>query len=157
MVTVGSGEPMTAGQTVSPLSGFTTLSDAGSGDVSAWAFAFAGPNTLYVATDQTGTGVPANGIQKWTLSGTTWSLQTTFNLATGQAIAGPVGFTGLTILATSAASTTFLATSETASPNFIVAFVDNGVYGSGGVTDTGTVIVQAPSGDMYEGLALTPH
>jgi hypothetical protein len=104
-------------------------------------------------------GIPPNGIQKWTLSGGTWSKQTTFNVATGQVPAGQVGFRGLAVLATGGGSTMFIATTvEPGSPvpaNHLAVFVDNGVYGSGGMTDTGTVFLTAPTNTLYKGLALS--
>jgi hypothetical protein len=36
-------------------------------------------------------------------------------------------------------------------------FVDNGVYGTGAMTETGTLYLQAPTNTLYKGLALSPH
>jgi hypothetical protein len=95
------------------------------------------------------------------LSGGTWSMVTTFNLATGQVTAGQVGFRGLAVLATGGGTTTFIAsTVEPGSPvpgNHLAIFVDTGVYGTGGMTPTGTVVVQAPTNTLYKGIALQPH
>jgi hypothetical protein len=68
--TVGSGTPMTTGQTLSLLNGFPTT-----GTHSPYDFWFLNTTTLYVADD--GSAVSGGGIQKWTLSAGTWSLQYT--------------------------------------------------------------------------------
>src|SRR5262249_40364219 len=67
VATVGAGLPNTAGQTTNLLPGFPTT-----GTLSTYQFAFADASTLYVADD--GTAANGGGIQKWTLSGGTWSL-----------------------------------------------------------------------------------
>jgi hypothetical protein len=158
----GSGEPTSAPITLTGLPSFPTVAASGADDMSPWAFAFVGPNTVYIANDQAvSTGGPPNGIQKWTLAAGAWSLQTTFNVATGQLAAGQVGFRGLAVLATGGANTIFVAsTVEPGSPvpaNHLAMFVDSGVYGAGGMTKTGTVFLQAPGNTLYKGLALSPR
>lgn len=70
VITVGSGVPSTAGQTLALLPGFPTAS------ASPFDFFFADPNTVYVADDRTnGSG----GIQKWTQTAGTWTLQYTLS------------------------------------------------------------------------------
>ena len=62
---IGSGLPTTSGQAIALLSGFPT-----SGNASPFGFSLNG-NTVYVADDETnGSG----GVQKWTYSGSVWSL-----------------------------------------------------------------------------------
>jgi hypothetical protein len=78
---VGTGLPTTAGQTITLLPGFPTVAGPSSYD-----FFFASPSTLYVADDRTIGG----GIEKWTESGGTWTLQYTLAPGTG------VGCRGLT-------------------------------------------------------------
>ena len=68
--TIGSGLPTTSGQTTTQLPGFPTASGPSSYD-----FFISGNNAL-VADDRT-TGV--GGLQKWTLSAGTWTLQYTIN------------------------------------------------------------------------------
>ncbi len=79
---VGTGLPVTGGQSVSLLPGMPS----GSGP-SSYDYFFADRSTLYVADDRTnGNG----GVQKWTASGSTWSRQYTL------APASNVGCRGLT-------------------------------------------------------------
>jgi hypothetical protein len=158
----GSGEPASPSITLTGLPSFPTVATTGADDISPWAFTFVGPNTVYIASDQAvSTGAPPNGIEKWTLAAGAWSLQTTFNLATGQLAAGQVGFRNLAVLATGGGSTTFIATTvEPGTPvpaNHLAMFVDNGVYGTGAMTETGTLYLQAPTNTLYKGLALSPH
>jgi hypothetical protein len=158
----GTGTPTSGSVTETGLPGFPTVATSGADDISAWTFAFVGQNTVYIGSDQAvSAGAPPNGIQKWTLSGGTWSLQTSFNLATGQVAAGQVGFRGLAVVATGGGTTTLIAnTVEPGTPvpaNHLAVFVDNGVYGSGGATTTGTVFLQAPANTLYKGVALSPH
>ena len=85
VATVGSGLPTTSGQTVTLLSGFPTATGPSSYD-----YLFANSSTLYVADDRgTATG---GGLQKWTLSGGTWSLAYTL---TNALTAGLRGLTGV--------------------------------------------------------------
>lgn len=71
---VGTGLPTTPGQTTALLSGMPGTS----GTAQPWDFWFADASTLYVAdAGMTGSG----GIQKWTRSGGTWTLQ--YTLAPG--------------------------------------------------------------------------
>lgn len=159
--TAGTGEP-TTGDTVmqTGLPGFPTVASTGANDISPWNFVFVGPNTVYIASDQAVTaGVPPNGIQKWTYAAGTWTLQTTFNLATGQSVASPVGFRGLAVLATGAGSTTFIAsTVEPGNPvpaNHLAVFVDPGITGNATTTLTGTLFLQAYANTVYHGIALS--
>jgi hypothetical protein len=162
---VGSGAPFVPPAAITGVPGFP-MTQMGSTVVSAWAFAFAGTDTIYVATDQDNLGGnPVPGIQKWTLSGGMWSLQTTFNLATGQSVAPPVGFRGLAVVGTVGPSTTFVASTVEAgsSPvpaNHLAVFVDNGGPYSGGptgLTEVGVLFAQAPSQTVYRGVALSPQ
>jgi hypothetical protein len=161
--TVGTGTPTTGtGLPETLLPGFPMETTPGANDVSPWAFAFVGANTVYIASDQaTGAGVPPNGIQKWTLSGGTWTMQTTFVLATNQPVSTPAGYRALAILASGGGITTFIGTTvEPGSPvpaNHLAVFVDNGVYTPGGMTQIGVVYAQAPSNTVYKGLALSPR
>jgi hypothetical protein len=161
---VGTGMPLAPPGDDVGLPGFPMT---GASQLSPWQFAFGGPTTVYIATDQT--SGPVNGIQKWTLANGTWSLQTTFNLAPGQTFAGnaiatPVGFRGLAIVTSTSNSTTFVAStvepapaSSPLPPNHLAVFVDNGgPYDPSGLTQGGVVYAQAPPGTVLRGLALTP-
>jgi hypothetical protein len=104
--TVGAGIPTTSGQTTSLLSGF-------SGTQSSYDFWFADSSTLFVADDRaTASG---GGIQKWTLSGATWSLAYTMTGAS-------VGLRGLTGLPGSGPTTLFGLTTD----NRLVSVSDTG-------------------------------
>ena len=71
--TVGTGVPTTSGQTITILSGFPTATGP-----SPYGFAVSPTgNTIYVAHDSSST--TGRGVQKWTLSGATWSLAYTLN------------------------------------------------------------------------------
>jgi hypothetical protein len=162
LFTAGTGTPTSGPVTETLVPGFPTVATSGADDISAWTFAFVGSNTVYIGSDQAvSAGAPPNGIEKWTLSGGTWSLQTSFNLAAGQLAAGQVGFRGLAVVATGGGTTTLIAnTVEPGTPvpaNHLAVFVDNGVYGSGGATTTGTIFLQAPANTLYKGVALSPH
>jgi hypothetical protein len=73
---VGVGLPTVAGQPVTLLPGFPTVSGP-----SAYDFYFANPTTLYVADDRV--QVSNGGIQKWAFAGGTWTLQYTLSGGTG--------------------------------------------------------------------------
>ncbi|MBI5850490.1 MAG: hypothetical protein HZB39_05550 [Planctomycetes bacterium] len=108
---VGSGLPTTSGQTITLLPGFPTASGP-----SAYDYFFADANTVYVADDRTTT---AGGIQKWTLSAGTWTLQYTLNPAAS------TGCRGLTGTVAGGVATLF-ATTSTSSNNALVTVTDTG-------------------------------
>jgi len=85
VATVGSGLPTSSGQTTTPLSGFPTTTGPSSYD-----YYFADSSTLYVADDRT---TASGGIQKWTLSGTTWALAYTLSVGSGLGARGLAGVT----------------------------------------------------------------
>jgi hypothetical protein len=162
--TVGTGLPLSPPATDVVVPGLPDAVSTTGATVSPWAFAFVGDSTLYVASDQAiGSNNPPSGIQKWTLSGGgTWSLQTTFNLAAGQAVATPVGFRGLAVLVVDAVTLLIASTVEpgtTSVPaNHLALFVDRSVTGDGsGMTEVGQLFLQAPSSTLYKGVALTPR
>jgi hypothetical protein len=80
--TVGTGIPTTSGQTISLLNGFDPSTTSAE---SAYDFVFTNPSTLYVANDRTGAN---GGIQKWTLSGGTWTQAYVANPVTGAGLRG---------------------------------------------------------------------
>lgn len=107
--TVGTGLPTAAGETVTLLPGF----GAASGAYDYW---FADASTLYVADDRT--AATGGGIQKWTESAGTWTLQ--YTLAPGT-----VGCRGLTGYVDNGVVTLFATTTE-ANANRLVTVVDTG-------------------------------
>jgi hypothetical protein len=151
--TVGTGVPMTAGQTAAALTGmpstlsphgFVLFDKDGNGVV----------ETLYVADD--GTVASGGGIQKWTtmLAGTPPVL-TWVKVATMVDPAGTGGLRGLLGTLTGATGTdvTLIAVTTETSANRIVKFVDT----NSGATPTGTVIGTAGAGTAYRGVALAPQ
>jgi predicted extracellular nuclease len=138
VATVGSGLQTTAGQTTTPLPGFPTT-----GTHSSYQFAFANTTTLYVADD--GSAANGGGIQKWTLSGGTWSLAYILlnNGSTTTAVRG------LTVDG-SGANPVIYATTAVASANALIKVTDTGA-GS-----TATTIATAPANTAFRGVALTP-
>ncbi|MBI5434769.1 MAG: DUF3616 domain-containing protein, partial [Planctomycetes bacterium] len=108
--TVGTGLPTTSGQTITLLPGFPTTSGPSSYD-----YFFADASTLYVADDRTST---SGGIQKWTLSAGTWTLQYTLNPVG----AGCRGITGVV----NAGVATLFATTTASNANTLVTVTDTG-------------------------------
>jgi hypothetical protein len=81
---IGTGLPTTSGQTITLLSGFPTAAGP-----SAYDFYFADSSTLYVADDRTVAN--GGGLQKWTLSGSTWGLAYTLNSGLTAGLRGLTG------------------------------------------------------------------
>ncbi len=106
--TVGTGLPTTAGQVVQLLNGFPAVTGPSSYD-----YFFADASTLYVADDSTS----GSGIQKWTESGGTWSLQ--YILSPGSGCRGLNG-------TVNGGVATLYATTSVASPNTLVTVTDTG-------------------------------
>ncbi len=109
---VGTGLPTTAGQTTTLLSGLP------GSDASAlpWDFWFADAATLYVADSRTN---GAGGIQKWTRSGSTWTLQYTLAPAPNVGCRSVSGVRDL-------GGTTLYATTTQITANQLVSAVDTG-------------------------------
>ena len=133
--TVGVGLPVTGGQTITILPGFPTATGPSSYD-----YFFADPNTLYVADDRANIN---GGIQKWTQSGGTWTLQYTLNPATN------VGCRGLTGIVSGGVATLFATTTQT-SANQIVSVVDSG---AGSIFNP---VATAGVNTVFRGLRLIP-
>jgi hypothetical protein len=156
---VGTGLPTSGMQTVTGVPGFT----APVGQVtSPWSYVFlrvnassTGPDTLYVASDRAESAPtpPPDGVQKWTLSGGTWSLAATFNLPTA------VGFRGLAGVVSAANTVTLVASTvdDSQPQNRLVLFVDQGASGDAGAGVTATVIYTSPTNEILRGVALPPH
>ena len=138
VATVGSGLPTTSGQTVTQLNGFPTT-----GSHSSYDYWFKDADTLYVADDSSAAN--GGGIQKWTNSGGTWSLQYTL-LNSGTATVGVRGLTGT--LDGGGNAVLYATTSETATRLITV-------------TDTGaasalTALATAPASTAFRGVEFIP-
>jgi hypothetical protein len=137
--TVGTGLPMTAGQTATSLPGLPTSGASPYGfllfDLNS---AVAGYDTLYLADD-------AAGLQKWIFDGASWTLGETLNLST------PVGFRGVAGFASGGKVTLMASTAETGT-NRLVVFVDDGTP-----APVGTPVATSSAGTMFRGVALSPH
>lgn len=137
VISVGTGLPTTAGQTLTLLPGFPTAS------ASPYDFFQADANTFYVADDRTnGLG----GIQKWELIAGTWTLSYTLatNATTGcRGLSGQVN-NGLT---------TLFATTTTTPLNELVTVTDTGA------TSTFTSLATAGTNTVLRGLRFVnvPH
>jgi Immunoglobulin I-set domain/Thrombospondin type 3 repeat len=134
--TVGSGLPTTSGQTIALLPGFPTSSGPSSYD-----YFLADPATLYVADDR---ATSAGGIQKWTLSSGTWTLQYTLSPAAN------LGCRGLTGVVSGGIATLFATTAQTANNEIVT------------VTDTGagslfTVLATSANNEIFRGLRKIPQ
>lgn len=128
--TVGVGLPNATGQSIVLLSGFPTATGP-----SPYDFFFADPNTLYIADDRLTTA--SGGIQKWTRSGTTWTLAYTIPIS--------VRYMSCQV---SGGVVTIYGTSTVASANTLVQIVDTGV-GS-----TSTTLVTAATNTVFRGVRL---
>jgi hypothetical protein len=137
--TVGTGLPTTAGSsTITPLPGMPTT-----GSHSSYDFWFKDANTLYVADD--GSAANAGGIQKWTLSGGSWSLAYTL-LNTGTTTTGVRGLTG-TVDGTGNA-VLYGTTGVGSSANTLISVTDTGA-GAGATT-----IATAGTSQVFRGVEL---
>ncbi len=133
--TVGTGLPTTSGQTVTLLSGFPITAGPSSYD-----YFFADANTLYVADDRA--AVSGGGIQKWTQSAGTWTLQ--YTIAPGTI--GCRGLTGVTL----GASTILYATTALSSANQLVRTTDVGL------ASVFTTLATAPTNTAFRGVRIAP-
>jgi hypothetical protein len=127
------GLPTTTGATATILSGMTTTNPGG--------FVLLdldptvpGVDTLFVADSSA-------GLERWTLSGTTWTRDTAFNMPTGgcYGVAGWSNGNGATLVASMSAGT--------------LQRVDVTTTGS----PTATLLVTAATDTAYRGVALAPH
>jgi hypothetical protein len=128
--TVGVGLPNATGQSIVLLSGFPTATGP-----SPYDFFFADSNTLYVADDRLTTA--SGGIQKWTRSGTAWTLAYTI----------PVSIRYMTVQVSGGVATIY-GTSTVTSANSLVQIVDTGA-GS-----TSTTLVTAAANTVFRGVRL---
>lgn len=144
---VGTGAPMADNVTAKQLTGFPTTGNVLSpyGFVAFDRDATQGIDLLYVADDRTDTN---GGIQRWKLSGTTWSMNGTLSAGATS------GCRGLAAFASGSDIVLIATTSEAAGSTRIVSFTD-----SGGVTTTVTpkVLATAATNTAYRGVSLPPQ
>ncbi len=139
VATVGTGLPITSGQTVTLLSGFPTASGPSPNGFEVLDLnGTPGPDRIYVADDRAG---PTGGIQRWVLSGATWTLEYTLG------VGGTAGARGVS-------------TPSTADPITLYATTTDGRLVS--VTDTGAAsasatLATAAANTAYRGVALAPN
>ncbi len=146
---VGTGTPITAGETITNLTGFPTAT------LSPYQFYFAdlstdvaGVDTVYVTDDRsTATG---GGLLKFSLVGGTW-------VDNGRAISG---FTfGLRGLAgeTTGTSVQFYATTAQSNANSIVTLIDTGGYNAAFSTALFSTFATASANTAFRGVAFAPQ
>lgn len=134
--TVGTGTPTTSGQTTTSLPGFPTAT------ASPYDFWFSDANTVYVADDRNAT-TAGGGIQKWSLSGGTWSLAYTIS----QASASPyIGVRGLTGVVNGGVTTLY----GVSTANTLVSLTDTGA------SSTYNVLATAATNTAFRGLEFAP-
>ena len=142
---VGAGLPTTAGQPVTVLPGFGGTTTA----ASPYGFYFAdlsasvpGVDVVYVADDSGATG----GIQKWSLVGTTWTLNGTIastSTATVRGLDGNTAGTTVSLVATS--------------PNGLFILSDNSGYNAAPtLTSLPAAVIANPANTFFRGVAFAP-
>ncbi|MDQ3918921.1 MAG: Ig-like domain repeat protein, partial [Acidobacteriota bacterium] len=137
VATVGTGTPTTSGQTTTALPGFPTASGP-----SPHTFVFFNSSTIYVADDRaTASG---GGLQKWTLSGGTWSLSKTF-------ISGlTAGLRGVTLSVNGSGQPVLWATTADSTSKLVT------VTDTGSAADSFTTVVTAGANKAFRGIAFAP-
>lgn len=138
--TIGSGTPTTSGQTLTELPGFPTATGP-----SPYQFVFFNASTIYVCDDRS--AASGGGIQKWTLSGGTWSLAGTLNNGI------TTGCRGLTMTTNGSGQPVFYATTTETSANKIVSVTDDGTAFPGATFAT---IATAAANTAFRGIAFAP-
>lgn len=140
---VGSGLPMSTGQTATPLAGMPTTTGP-----SPYSFAFVdrsgsipGVDTLYVADDRSIAN--GGGIQRWVYDGSSWTNDLTFGDGTSgvRGLAAAVEGNGVRIIAT---------TSEAAANRIL------SIFDEPGFSPTIVPIATAPTNTLYRGIAFAP-
>jgi len=139
--TVGTGLPTTSGQTVTLLPGFPTAAGPSNYD-----YVFADANTLYVA-DDSATG----GLQKWVLSGGSWSLKYTLNAGL-TAATGIRGLAGVNV----AGVATFYATSSSGTNANNLVTISDVVANTVLPASTFVTLATAPANTAFRGVELIP-
>ncbi len=170
---------------ITVLPGFPTASARAAGPTNDYPFGiwFANANTLYVADEGDGVladaaGSKTAGLQKWTLSGGTWTmayvLQNGLNLGTPYPIANypttlnpaTAGLRNITGLVNTGGTVTIYAVTSTVStngdtgadPNKLVSITDNlaNTTAAGASAETFTTLRTAVAGEVLRGISFTP-
>lgn len=139
MATVGSGTPITAGQTMTQLPGLPTATTAVNGFFFADLDGVAGLDTLYLADETSGQ------IQKWSLAAGTWTQKGSVAVATARGLTGSVSGTTVTLFATGGGAGTPIFSATDAS----------GYNGTLSGTAT-TIVASAGTNKAFRGIALAP-
>jgi len=142
--TVGSGLPMTAGQPVTNLPGFSTTSSPYSFFFTRLQAGAGGPDTLYVADDT------ANQIQKWSLVGGTWTQTGGITAAAVRGLTASVTGTTVTLFGTTGGS-------AAGGGGSIYSAIDATGYGANATgTATNVVTLSGTSNMAFRGIAFAP-
>lgn len=136
--TIGLGAPVTSGQTTTILPGFPTATGP-----SPYQYAFLNGATVYVADDRA--IASGGGLQKWTLSGGTWTLASTY---TGGLTAG---LRGLTLTLNGLGQAVLFASTADAATKLVTLTED------GSLVPSFTTIATAPTNTAFRGIAMTPN
>ncbi len=132
---IGTGQPIVPGAAETTLPGMPT-----SGTHSTYDYWFKDANTVYLADD--GSAASLGGIQKWTLTAGTWSLQYTL-LNTGAATTAVRGLTG-TIGA--GGNAVLFATTSASNANNLITVTDTGAAA------TASILATAPVNAAFRGV-----
>ncbi len=139
--TVGNGMPTSGRQTLTGLSGVTNSSPYG--------FSFftlnggAGPDTLYVADDN------INGIVKYSLVGSTWTIVGTITASNVRGLVGVISGTTVTLYGTTGGS-------GSTGGGSIYTVTDTAGYNAAPSTTTVTTIATAAANTAFRGIAFAP-
>jgi hypothetical protein len=148
VATVGSGEPTTSGQTISLLPGFPT-----SGTTSNYDYVLADANTLYVADDRA--LASGGGLQKWVLSGGTWSLDYTITAGLTN-----LGLRGLTGTVSGGVETLYATTADqdgvTAGEQTSLVTITDTLSNTTLPASTFTTLATAPTNEAFRGVDFAP-
>jgi hypothetical protein len=148
---VGSGEPTTSGQTISPLPGIPLTTGTSTNNTSPYQFVFAdlsaavpGVDTLYVADDRTVAN--GGGLYKFSLVDSAWVLN-------GVASNSLRGLTG----SVSGTTVNLYATTSATSANSIVSLIDTGGYNAAFSSTTFTTVATAAANTGFRGIDFAPQ
>ena len=145
---VGTGLPTGTGNTTSVV---VSTVGSGTGTASPYAFAFNPAGTVaYIADDRNSTtvGGTGGGVQKWTGSGTTWTLAGTFSNF-GQSSTTTIGTRGLAVDFSGTNPILYATTTD----NRLVTVTD---FGTNNFTDLFTVLATAGTNQAFRGVTFSP-
>ena len=153
--TVGTGAPTSGSPAITLLAGFPTASAA---TISLGSFglldldATPGPEVAYVAQEVVPTTADVLNLEKWTLSGASWTKSAAFapKFPAGGGAGGVIGLAAFL----DGASVRIVATtfeSSSATPNRLVTLIDDG-----SANPAVSVLATAPANSAFRGVALSP-